>query len=196
MVSNELILKIFDAAYMKRWNDKLRPVNLTELDKQAHKMIICYFIGKFEEGKKDFNWVEIIEGGIFELLQRIVLTDLKPPIFYKIKNDPDKYKKLNEWVYDELDEIITPLGNDFCQRFKSYFEKSDDTLNKRILSAAHFYATKWEFDIIERANPNGYEIEDIKKRLQISQGKYAELEGVTRLTLYQNYRNFIDYVVC
>jgi len=34
------------------------------------------------------NWTEIVEGEIFELLQRIVITDLKPPIFYKIKEDP------------------------------------------------------------------------------------------------------------
>ena len=52
MIRKALLLKIFDAAYMQRWNDKIRPVDLIELDKQAHKMVIAYFLGKFEEGKK------------------------------------------------------------------------------------------------------------------------------------------------
>lgn len=192
MIRKSLLLKIFDAAYMQRWNDKIRPIELIELDKQAHKMVIAYFLGKFEEGKKDFNWIELIEGGIFEVLQRLVITDLKPQIFYEIKKDAAKYKRLNEWVYSELGAIISPLGDDFCKRFKDYFLKTDDTLNKRILSAAHFYATKWEFDIIERANPNGYEIDSIKKDLQEKQEKYYDLKGMEQLTKHMKYENFIN----
>ncbi|MFX0203746.1 MAG: YfbR-like 5'-deoxynucleotidase [Candidatus Hodarchaeota archaeon] len=192
MIRKALLLKIFDAAYMQRWNDKIRPVDLIELDKQAHKMVIAYFLGKFEEREKDLDWIEIIEGGIFELLQRIVITDLKPPIFYRIKEDPDKYRKLNEWVYNDLESIITPLGPRFCERFKHYFSNIDETLNKRILSAAHFYSTKWEFNIIEWANPNSHEIDTIKKDLQKKQEKYYDLKGIAQLAMYDNYKNFID----
>ncbi|MFO0793394.1 MAG: HD domain-containing protein [Candidatus Brocadiaceae bacterium] len=192
MIRKALLLKIFDAAYMQRWNDKIRPTELIELDKQAHKMVIAYFLGKFEEDKQGFNWIDIIEGGIFELLQRIVITDLKPPIFYKIKEDANKYKQLNEWVYKELEFILSPLGRDFCERFNGYFLRSDDTLNKRILSAAHFYATKWEFNIIEHANPSGYEIDTIRKDLQEKQERYYDLKGVDQLTKHSKYKNFID----
>src|SRR3972149_3243582 len=192
MIRKALLLKIFDAAYMQRWNDKIRPIELIELDKQAHKMVIAYFLGKFEEDKQSFNWIDIIEGGIFELLQRIVITDLKPPIFYKIKEDANKYKQLNEWVYKELEFILSPLGRDFCERFCSYFLRSDDTLNKRILSAAHFYATKWEFNIIKHANPDGYEINAIRKNLQEKQERYYDLKGVDELTKHSKYKNFID----
>lgn len=38
MIRKALLLKIFSAAYMQRWNDKIRPIELIELDKQAHKM--------------------------------------------------------------------------------------------------------------------------------------------------------------
>lgn len=193
MIRKALLLKIFDAAYMQRWNDKVRPVELIELDKQAHKMVIAYFLGKFEEGKEDFSWIEVIEGGIFELLQRLVITDLKPPIFYKIKEDAEKYKRFNEWVYNELEPILTPLGSDFCDRFKDYFSHSGEALNKKVLSAAHFYATKWEFNIIERANPDGYEIADIKKDLQEKQMQFSDLKGIDQLTNNVKYRNFIDF---
>lgn len=192
MMRKALILKIFDAANMQRWNDKIRPVELRELDKQAHKMMIAYFLGKFEEERQGFDWIEIIEGGLFEFLQRLVLTDLKPQIFYEMAKDREKYRKLNEWVYDRLESLISPLGEDFCARFREYFSNDDDTLNKRVLRAAHFFATKWEFDIIERVNPEGYEIPEIKKDLQSRQEKYYDLEGIHQLALYAKYRNFID----
>ena len=179
---------------MQRWNDKIRPVELRELDKQAHKMIIAYVLGKFEDEKnnKDFNWIEVIEGGIFEFLQRLIVTDLKPQLFHKIKEDRDKYRQLNDWVYKQIEETISPLGNNFCKKFKDNLSSSEENLNRKILSAAHFYATKWEFDIIERANPNGYEIPEIKSNLQKRQEKYYDLKGLQQLTLYSKLRNFID----
>ncbi|OGW23808.1 MAG: hydrolase [Nitrospirae bacterium GWC2_42_7] len=192
MIRKALLLKIFDAAYMQRWNDKVRPVDLIEMDKQAHKMIIAYCLGKFDENSKGFNWIEIIEGGIFELLQRLVITDLKPPIFYKIKQDTDKYRLLNKWAYNEIKPLISPLGEGFCKRFQDYFLNTEDTLNKRILSAAHLYATKWEFNIIEHANPKGYEIETIKESLAYEQEKYSDLKGMAQLKKHVKYRNFID----
>jgi len=192
MIRKALILKIFDAAYMQRWNDKVRPVELVELDKQAHKMVIAFFLGKFEEATPGFSWIEVIEGGIFELLQRLVITDLKPPIFYKIKEDRAKYRLLNEWVYKEIEPIISPLGKDFCRRFKTYFHNSSGSINRKILNASHFYATKWEFDIIERANPEGYEIAAIKQDLQKKQEHYSDLTGMVRMREQARYRDFID----
>ena len=192
MVRKALILKIFDAANMQRWNDKIRPVELRELDKQAHKMIIAYFLGKFEERQEGFDWIEIIEGGLFEFLQRLVITDLKPQIFYRIREDEGRFRQLNAWVYDRLEPVISPLGEDFCGRFRDHFSKREDTINDRILKAAHFYATKWEFDIIERANPSGYEIGDIKHDLRTRQERYYDLRGIHQLALYAKFRNFID----
>jgi len=192
MIRKALLLKIFDAANMQRWNDKIRPVELRELDKQAHKMMLAYFLGKFEEQEDGFDWIEVIEGGIFEFLQRLVITDLKPQIFYKIKEDKAKYLELNNWVYDKLKPVISPLGDVFCNKFRNYFTDPPDNLNRKILRAAHFYATKWEFDIIERINPAGFEIQQIKSNLQGEQEKYYDLRGIQQLALYSQYRNFID----
>ena len=192
MLRKPLLEKLFDAAYLQRWNDKARPVELTELDKQAHKMVIAYILGKLEEPQPDFSWIEIIEGGIFEFLQRVVLTDLKPPIFHKIKADAEKYKRLNTWVFQELQDIIAPLGPDFCRRFKNYFLEPKENINRRILNAAHFYATKWEFDIIHKANPNSYDIEEIKADLQSKQDKYRSLTGIQHLEADKKLIRFIN----
>lgn len=186
------ILTIQDAASMQRWNDKIRPVELRELDKQAHKMIIAYFLGKFEEGNPGFNWLELIEGGLFEFLQRLVITDLKPQVFDRIKQDAARYQQLNDWVFSRLEPILSPLGKELNDRFRNYFRTRDDTINKRILSAAHFYSTQWEFDIIERANPEGYEIRRIKALLREKQEGYYDLAGIQQLALWEKYRNFID----
>jgi putative hydrolases of HD superfamily len=186
------ILKIQDAASMQRWNDKIRPVELRELDKQAHKMIIAYFLGKFEEGRADFDWVEVIEGGLFELLQRLVITDLKPQVLDRIKGDRARYAQLNEWVFQRLEPILSPLGRELSEKFKGHFAIGDDTINKRILSAAHFYATQWEFNIIERANPGGYEMAEIRVVLREKQERYYDLTGIQQLALWAKYRNFLD----
>lgn len=192
IVSNALLKRLYDAAYMQRWNDKIRPVELTELDKQAHKMIIAYMLGKFEESNGNFNWINVIEGGLFEFLQRLVVTDLKPQVFYNIKEDTTTYRQLNAWVYKQLIPVISPLGSEFCARFQHYFINPSDTLEKRVLSAAHFYATKWEFNIIERADPSGYEMEEIKANLQAQQEQYYDVKGIKNLALSSNLRNFID----
>src|SRR4030043_324017 len=176
MIGKALALRIFDAASMQRWNDKICPVELRELDKQAHKMVIAYLLGKFEDSK-EFNWADVIEGGIFEFLHRLVLTDLKPQILYKIKEDRAKFEQLNRWIYEQLEPVLSPLGSEFSRKFRNYFREPTQSINKRILSASHFYATKWEFDIIERANPNGYEIVEIKRNLQAEQEKYYDLKG-------------------
>ncbi len=192
MLKKSFLLKIMDSANMRRWNDKICPVEMRELDKQAHKMVIAYVLGKFDEDKPDFDWMEIIEGGIFEFLQRLVLTDLKPQIFHKIKNDKEKYRELNQWVLEQLSPIMTPLGSDFLQRFQNYLTDDTETINRRILNAAHFHATKWEFQIIERSDPNGYEIDDIKASLKNQTRRYYNLTGVQQLALYEDYGKFID----
>jgi putative hydrolase of HD superfamily len=192
MIRKALLFKIYDAANMQRWNDKIRPVELRELDKQAHKMVIAYILGKFEESNPAFDWLRLIEGGIFEFLQRTVLTDLKPQIFYKIKEDRERYGQLNGWIYEQLAPIISPLGTRFEEGYRNYFENGDEDVNRRILEAAHFLATKWEFEIIERANPDGYEIKEIRRNFEARQEKFYDLKGVQQLMLFSRMRNFID----
>lgn len=191
-ISKGLILKIFSAADIQRWNDKLRPMELTELDKQAHKMIIAYVLGKFEENGAEFNWQDLIEGGIFEFLQRIELTDLKPPVFYKIKEHREEYDQLKKWAYKRLSPVMTPLGKNFVSRFKNYFSAEDEGVSRRIVGAAHFYATKWEFDIIKRMNPVDFEIPEIERNISSRQQVYSNVKGIQQLNSDNNLRRFID----
>jgi putative hydrolase of HD superfamily len=91
-----------------------------------------------------------------------------------------------------LESIISPLGEGFCRRFRAYFQEDETTLRRSLLNAAHIYATRWEFDILEHANPNGYEMGEIKNRLEETQNRYRDLEGIAQLANNIHYRNFID----
>jgi len=191
-VKKDLLLELLKSAYMQRWNDKLRPIELVELDKQAHKMIIAYFLGKFHEQDPGFSWNAIIAGGFYEFLQRIVVTDLKPQIFAKITTDPQRNEALITWVCNTLEPSIAPLGGDFVRAFRNYFAHPEKNINRRILSAAHLFATKWEFQIIHRENPNDYEIDDIKRDLEEKQNLYTDLRGMQVLTDHVRYQKFIN----
>jgi len=142
-ITKGFILKLFNGANIQRWNDKIRPAELTELDKQAHKMIIAYALGKYEENSGEFNWIDVIEGGIFESLQRIEITDIKPPIFYEIKKKKEQYEELKQWVYKRLSSVITPLGGDFKERYRTYFSNDEQSISRKVINAAHAYATNW-----------------------------------------------------
>ncbi len=191
MIGKELILKLFDASYMLRWNDKVRPMDLYEIDKQSHKMFIAFFLGKFQENKPGFNWVEIIEAGIFELLQRIVLTDLKPKIFDMVKREKGKYAQLNAWVYKQLEPYLQGIDKNFHERFKQHFKEQDNNVNKRIISAAHIYASYFEFKLIRPLNQSAYDIHEIEKDFKNALENYYDLEGMKQLKLYENNTRFI-----
>ena len=117
-----LIERFYEAASIQRWNDHVRPFELTELDKQAHKMIIAYVLAKCEETErgKTVDWLRLIEGGLIEFLQRVMLTDLKPPVFHRLMQT--KSRELNGWVLQQLDADIRDVPGGFKERFVAYFE--------------------------------------------------------------------------
>ena len=191
-ITRDLFLEMLTAAYMQRWNDKLRPVELLELDKQAHKMILAFFLGSFHAGEPGFSWPAVIEGGWFEFLQRIVVTDLKPQIFDQIKQDREKYEALNAWVGEKLRPLLDPLGGGFTDRFLDYFQRPESVpdINRRILGAAHVQATQWEFDLLRGDNTRDYELDAIRLNLEEKRNRYADLRSVQQLEENVRYQGF------
>ena len=179
---NSLLLKIYEAASMQRWNDQIKTVEFTELDKQAHKMIVAYILGRCEEDlgaeakeKVQLDWISIIETGMFDFLKRIVLTDLKPPLIYKIKEDKKKYRKLNQWVFDRVSPFVQVMGNGFIEKLKNHLFSNEEVLETRIVNAAHFYITEWEFSIISQSSPRNFLFEEIDQSIKREQEEYRDL---------------------
>ncbi|WP_414470023.1 HD domain-containing protein [Methanobacterium sp. ACI-7] len=190
----KLIERFFEAASMQRWNDHIRPVELTELDKQAHKMVIAYVIAKIEEnrkGKGHINWKCLIEGFTFDFLYRLVLTDIKPPVFHRMM--AERREELNAHVLEELKDDLDVLENkEFSDKFESYIKSNEITLERRILRAAHYLATDWEFKIIYNSAPFIYGIEKTKENIENQIEDHYDLIGVQKILLGKKSFGFID----
>lgn len=89
-------------------------------------MTIAYVLGKFDEHMSDFSWVEVIEGGLFEYLERLTITDLKPQIFERIKANEQTLNELKNEVYTRFKPLIADLyGLD--DRFEAYLSNTKNT---------------------------------------------------------------------
>ena len=193
-LNRRLIERLYECASIRRWNDQVRPVEFTELDKQAHKMIIAWVLARFEEdqdGDGSVDWLKLIEGGIFEMLHRILLTDIKPPVFHKMMLE--KGEELNRWVLANLQAETSPVGGGFHERFGRYlFEDGYSRRERRILKAAHFLATQWEFSIIYKVCPFVYGIEKIKEEIEGQIEDHYDLIGVQKISLGRKTAGFVD----
>ncbi len=181
----DFIIKLFELSYIERWNDHPKPFQITELDKQAHKAIIAYLIAHFEQ-KIDYDY--LIKGIIYEALYRSVLTDIKPQVYHRIMSE--KKKEVHEYVEKKLGSIIELFGKD---NFKNYFN-SDERIENRIIRAAHFLATYWEFEMIYSMGVRFYGLEEIKKSIEDTIEDYFDFTAVERIFLKKKSYNFIDLV--
>ncbi|MFZ0944935.1 MAG: HD domain-containing protein, partial [Syntrophobacteraceae bacterium] len=171
----------------------VRPVEFTELDKQSHKMIVAYVLGKLEEseGHAEIDWLKLIEGGIFEFFPRVILTDIKAPVFHKLMSK--KGQEINTLVLQKIDEDIKGLGGDFAENFRKYlFDSNYARFEKRILKAAHYLATNWEFQIIYNIAPFVYGIDKTKEEIENQIEDHYDLIGVQKLSLRKKSFVFID----
>lgn len=196
MIRKALLETIHEAAHMQRWNDHIRPhQGFSELDKQAHKMVIAFVVSRFEEtdGRQPVDWQALIEGAMFEFLQRVVLTDIKPPVFHRLM--AEKGRELNNWVIKQLKNKTEELKGDFHEKMVSYLMDPEYApLEKRILKASHYLATNWEFSIIYRFNEGIYGVEQTRQNIENELEEYYDLSGVQKLGLRKKAYNFIDLV--
>ena len=181
MIKKELISLMYEATAIQRWNDHIRPwTGFTELDKQAHKMFYAYVLAKCE-GEGNFDPILLIEGGIFEFFHRIIVTDIKPPIYHKLIKR--KGRQLNEWVLSELSEYLEDLSGGFFDRMKKYYQDDDYAkTEKQILKAAHYCATNWEFNVIYPMNSETFGIEKVKSEM---------IEGLAACDTFSGFKYFM-----
>lgn len=187
-LSAALLKRIFIAASIRRWNDQATPVEFVELDKQAHKIVIAYILAKYEEnngGKID--WERLILQFCFEFFERIVLTDIKPPVFHQLRASHNK--ELVEFVCEQL---VGELGEyEFFPTMREYLISQKANLEKQILKASHYYASKWEFDIIYNFNSSMYDVQNIRDEINKQVEEHYHLVGMQQIMLYENVRELV-----
>lgn len=192
VIRKSLLQLVFSGAFMKRWNDRLRPMELMEVDKQAHKMIVAWMLlSRVTEGMGREERLaltdETIEGGLFDYFYRLVITDIKPPVFYKIKANREDYQKLTKWVLPQLKPRLAPLGEEFWQRMTdALMEPEEKTLARRILMAAHLYASYSEFRLLKPINPHDEELPEIEHSFLSRLQGLTDIPGVADLLSEDN----------
>lgn len=186
-IRKSLLQLIFSGSFMKRWNDKLRPMELLEVDKQAHKMLVAWMLVHLNTRNMNLEQrlgigARVVEGGIFEYLYRLVITDIKPPVFYQIKANPVHYRQLTDWVLEQLKPRVECLGPEFWERLKYWLGHPEEgDLARRILDAAHSYASNWEFNLIRRVQDQDDELEEIEESFQGQLETHRDLSGMPEL---------------
>ena len=191
---NADFLSLFlEAANMHRWNDHIRPLDLTELDKQAHKAAIAWILGKYEESAGNrVDWRKIIEHTLFSFVQRSVLTDLKPQVFYKITSE--RAEQVSAFVISEVERIVPGFDPGLMSRFKGYLASDLDSPEDDIVRAAHYLATRWEFDLIYESNRSLYGIDRTRREISEQIGQYIHLAGVSEILTAGGAFDFLDLV--
>ncbi|MDR0887840.1 MAG: HD domain-containing protein [Candidatus Methanoplasma sp.] len=194
VLNAHLLYCLFDSANMHRWNDHLRTVDLTELDKQAHKAAIAWVLGKYEEteGGSTLDWNRIIEHSLFSFIQRLVMTDLKPQVFHRII--ADKFDEVNDYVLSYFDENVPDSDPGFRERLETYYRTDKSSKEDDIIRAAHYLATRWEFNTIYDANRSMYGIEQTRTEIDEQIFQHMDLIGVKKLLENRSSLNFVDLI--
>ncbi|MCR5046726.1 MAG: HD domain-containing protein [Treponema sp.] len=193
-----LILKMFEAFSIDRWNDLIRPFDLVEMDKAGEKMVLAYIIGKFEEaaGNK-INWNWMINASLFDLFKKIALCDIKAPVQDLIKAEyPAEFLRLNEWVLEQYKKSID--DKEFFSQFTIYIGQKaksipippEDELTSRVYLAAHKYSTMRELQMLKLVNER-VRYEKIERDLNQTLSKYTELRGLQLLLTKQRPFEFL-----
>ena len=192
VLNTKLANELFRAFYIERWNEKVRNMSFIEMDKHSHKLVLVYCIGKYEEKNTKIDWSCIFKDAIFELLRRIATSDIKSPIFQKIKTNKEVFKKLNEYVFNKYDKIIYDLN--FKNEFSDFLfnENNREKLEYRIIDAAHIYASFWEFNVIKQFNPFPYQNEKVEHEIRNKLDTYTDLVGINNLLSNHSITNFVD----
>lgn len=189
----DILYLFFNSANMNRWNDHMRPVDLTELDKQSHKAAIAWVLGKFEESAGNpMDWNLIIEHTMFSFIQRSVLTDLKPQVFHRITSE--RRGPVNDYVLSEFDRLVPGSDPAFRERFSTYLDDPKSTPEDAVIRAAHYLATRWEFNLIYDSNRSLYGIDKTRAEIDEQIGHHMDLVGVRRLVSSEETFDFIDLI--
>ena len=197
MLRRSLIMRLFDGFSIRRWNDQIRPVEFVEMDKHAHKMAIAYCLARYEEDAgEQVDWAALVRGGVFELLRRVVLSDIKSPIQARIRNRfPDAHRQLGEWVYRQLMPSIDHPA--VLEELRAYLLDEPgalDSLSRRILDAAHLYSSYWEFQVLRRLNPEDRITARIHQLMTEDLEPHMALVGMRKVMARRPVADFLDLV--
>ena len=98
-------------------------------------------------------------------------------------------------MLSRLRDKISVIRGDFADNFERYlFDPEYCLAEKKILHAAHYLATDWEFKLIYNLNKGIYGVEETRQRIENELEEHYELVGVRKLGMGKKTYNFLDLV--
>ncbi len=189
----DMLYYMFEAVNMHRWNDHLRMIDLTELDKQAHKAAIAWILGKYEvDAGHVMDWDRLISINLYSFISRLVLTDLKPQLYHRMEEE--KSDQVNEYVLKEFNRKVPGASGEFVSDLERYLYSKKDSKEDAISRAAHYLATRWEFNMIYPANQSMYGIEQTRVEIDEQIYQYRDIIGVKKLMADKSAFNIVDLI--
>ena len=105
----------------------------------------------------------------------------------------EKGHDLNKWVLKKISKDLSELGGCYKSDLVRYFFETDFARKeKRILQAAHYLATNWEFKIIYHTCPFVYGIDKTKEEIENRIEDHFDIIGVQKIALQKKSFGFID----
>ena len=179
MITYALAAKLFESFSILRWNDRLRPVELLEIDHHALKSILTYFLGKSaEQSRVPIKWRRIVDVNVMDLLSKISTSDIQSAVRKRLKPE-QAFKTLivNDWKKSSL-----RLNKTVLETLNNYIKGGGDgSAEYFILRFSHKYTTYREFEIIKKISLSGNDKQteneidkDVRETIHASFSKEAE----------------------
>jgi putative hydrolase of HD superfamily len=181
-VRKSLLQLVFAGSFMKRWNDKHSSRQLV-VDKQAHKMMVAWMLFTLNSGgstRQAPGPAERSSRRIFDYFYRLVITDIKTPVFYRMKTNPAHYEKLTPGSSSSSNRGCAPWANPSGTAARLPVRSRGRHPGRRILSAAHLYATVGN-TTSSRPRILDEELLDIESSFRNGLSAFRDLAGVPDL---------------
>lgn len=142
---------LFEGFSIQRWNDRLRPIPLCEMDKNACKMMLTYFIGKIYESKGEkIDWKSLIDKGIYNIIIKTCLSDISPKVHNKLRENGEEYSNsIKKVVKNSLENLNIP--REYIEKFEVYITNERSNMlsaEDHILRLCHHISVNQEYKIL------------------------------------------------
>jgi putative hydrolases of HD superfamily len=197
-LTKSLAEHLFEAFSIQRWNDRIRVIHLNEMDKNAYKTMLAYFLGKkYEATTAHLNWQSLIDKLVYDLIVRISTSDIGSAVHGRLKANRTVYvDALNNLLNTDLKDKI---GNEnFFSNFKDYVKNNyEGNLSSEdyILRLSHNLSVEKEYNFISSVQYNTT-LPDHKKKITEITHEVLKYSERTNLSGYIKTKEFEGLLFC
>ncbi len=185
MLQNQTLKRLFEGYFILRWNDKIHPIPLVEMDRHGHRMMVAFLMGQMEEReKRRLDWIHLVAGGTFHLLRKIVFSDLKPAVSARLyKNNPGVLLRMNRHVLEQVAPWVDPQTARLLHLYlhqdpEVSYPSSVRKHTFRLLRSASKFVTLREFELLKKVNPDTEEMHRIEREIHAELHRYADIPAL------------------